>query len=43
VLVDAVGGEHEHVAALDFQRLVVDLDLRVEAYGTAQIAFALRH
>ena len=31
VLVDAVGGKHEHVAALDFQRVVVDLELRIEA------------
>ena len=43
MLVDAVGGEHEHVATLQFQRLVVDLELRIEAHAPAQVAFPLRH
>src|SRR6185503_14048875 len=43
VLVDAVGGQNEDVATLDLQRAVVDLDLRVEADRTAEIALLARY
>ena len=38
MLVDAVGREHEDVARLEPQHLVVDLDLRIYAERAAEIA-----
>ena len=38
MLIDAVGREHEDVALLDPEHLVVDLDLRIHAERAAEIA-----
>ena len=37
-LVHAIGGEHEDVALLQPQRLVVDVEVRVDAERAAQVA-----
>ena len=37
VLVNAVGGEDENIAACDANGLVVDLELRIDAQRTAEI------
>ncbi len=36
--VDAVGRQHKQIPLLDLQHAVVDLDLRIDAKRTAQIA-----
>ena len=42
MLVDAVGRQHEDVARLDPQHLVIDLDLRIYAERPAEIALLAR-
>ena len=42
MLVHAVGRQQEDVAALDRERLVVDLDLRIDAHRPAEIALLRR-
>ncbi|MDT4884714.1 hypothetical protein FQZ97_1208850 [compost metagenome] len=39
--VDAIGGEQEHIARLQLQRLIVDFQVGIDAEGTAEVAFVL--
>ncbi len=41
-LVHAIRGEHEQIANFHWQRLVVDLELGIDAERTTQIAAILR-
>ena len=42
MLIDAVGRQHEDVAALDLEHPVVDFDLRIHAQRAAEIALLRR-